>query len=117
PPRDVGIERQAREIVAGQEALGGEVAVAVEVGPAGRPALLQNRDLIPGIVVRTLDLLPFPRREAGDPRAAVGFLQLCPGRAIELAPAVEGPIEVLRRLGGDLLRSEEHTSELQSREN
>jgi len=36
--RDISSDRQAREVVAGQEAFGGEVAIAVEVGEDVAPA-------------------------------------------------------------------------------
>ena len=52
--RHVGVERQPRKVVAGQEAFGREIAVGVEIRAAARRASLQQRELL--VRLRLLDL-------------------------------------------------------------
>ena len=63
--RHIGIERQPREVVAGQEAFGREIAVGVEVRAAARRASLQQRELL--VRLGLLDPLPLLRSLALRP--------------------------------------------------
>ena len=67
---DEGIERQPGEIVAGQEALGGEIAVGIEVRAIRGLALFENGDLVARLHLRGLDLLAIRPRQAGDHRTS-----------------------------------------------
>jgi hypothetical protein len=96
---DVGRQRQAREGVAGQEALAGQIAVGVEVR--------QHRFAVHALVLQQVELgLRLLALALGHPAVAVGervveaapvLLRLVGQRGAEqIAPAVEGPVERLR---------------------
>ncbi len=104
PARHVGRERQAREVVAGQEALRREVAVGVEIALVDALGLGEQADLAlrlgaqaPGVVALGLR----PRVIADD---LVVQLPLADGRAVEAAPALAGGIEGALDLVEHLLR-------------
>ena len=102
--RDVGEQRQPREVVAGQEALGGEIAVGVEVaGERGRPALEQV-DLVHRLRVAGLrrPLVPVGRGVVvHGPARGVPLLL---GGGEQVSPAIERCVETPRRRGRDAVR-------------
>src|SRR5262249_50098161 len=69
----IGIKRKAREIVAGEEALGREIAIGIEVGPAGGGTTFQQRDLFVSLRLLRLRLSPLLGGETMHLRAAVSI--------------------------------------------
>ena len=100
--RNEGVERQPREVVAGQEALGREIAVGVEVRAVRGLALFENGDLVARLHLRSFDSATVRARKTGDLGAGVGLHQLRSGGVVEFPPTIEGAIELLRRALGDL---------------
>ena len=95
---DVGGERQAGEGVSGQEALGGEVAVGVEVRLAVLAVLVAEQDqLIAGIGRAALGDLAAGVGSLGVDGQLVLLVVLLQGRAVEGAPPLERLVEALRR--------------------
>ena len=93
-------EWQAREVVARQEAFGGQVAVGVELAELRGAALVvaQQIELPIGLVLQPLVLpvLVAPHLETARLDRLRGAGQERPGRLVHLAPAVHGAVEVLR---------------------
>ena len=102
--RDVREEGQPGEVVAGQEALGGEVAVRVEVARERARAALQQVELVHRLRVPALGrpLLPVGGRVVvhGAPRRVPLLL----GGGEEISPTVEGLVEAPRRRRHDGVR-------------
>src|SRR5262249_38186972 len=87
--RYVGIKRKAREVVAGEEALGREIAIGIEVGSAGGGTTFQQRDLLVGLRLLCLRLSPLLGGETVHLRAAIGIKELLARALVELPPAAE----------------------------
>jgi len=95
--RDPGPHGEGREVVAGQEAFAGEVAVGIEVSlfPGGVD-LPQQVQLAQGLAMLGLGQLlvvAAARAEEGG----LGHEELACGCAVQLPPAREGAVELLRR--------------------
>ena len=93
--RYVGHERQAREVVARQEALAGQVAVGVEVAVEGAFAGQQQVALLAGFVVALLGFTPFALAGSGVVLFFVVQLDSVGGGAVQIAPAVNGFVKLL----------------------
>ena len=95
--RDICEERQPREVVPGQEALGGEVAVRVEVARERVRPTLEQVELVHRLRVAGLRRpLVLVRRGVvvhGSPRSVPLLL----GGGKEVSPAIECLVEALRR--------------------
>ena len=91
---DVGGQRQPRERVAGQEALGGEVPVGVEVRLEVVGVLVgQQVELDAGVVGAPGGVLAFLVRDGGvDGLPGLG-IELLAGQPVQVAPAVAGVVE------------------------
>ena len=102
--RNVREERQPGKVVPGQEALGGEVAVRVEVARERARAALEQVELVHRLRVPGLrrPLLPVRRRVVvhGPPRRVPLLL----GGGKKVSPAIERPVEALRRRRHDGIR-------------
>src|SRR5690554_4523503 len=89
---DEGGQRQAREVVAGEEALAGEVAVGLEVRLT--PAVVLEQAQLDGAFVEAalgdLALLPAAARVHHQ---LGGFVDLAEGGGVKLAPATEAVVE------------------------
>src|SRR3954453_1649521 len=94
--RDIREEWQPREVVPGQEALRGQVAVCVEVAREGTRAALEQVELVDRLRVAGLRRALFlVRRGVVVHRPARGIPLLLGGRE-EISPPVEGLVEALR---------------------
>ena len=90
PAGNEGRQRKAREAVAGQEALAGEVPVAVEVVLDRAPGLREQAQLILGFPVEARSLLLVIRRTGVVLLDSVLRVELVPSGAIEASPSLAG---------------------------
>ncbi|GBD17266.1 hypothetical protein HRbin26_02185 [bacterium HR26] len=104
PARHPGAHREGWEVVAGQEAFGGQVAVGVEVAfLPGHVVLPEQAPLAHGLL-HELARLALVLATPGTLGQPIGFLQPCLGNPPQLAPAVERAIEGSRCLIDDPLQ-------------
>jgi hypothetical protein len=101
---DEGRKRQAREVVAGQEALAREIAVAVEVRLDEILRLGEELELYVGLVAQTAGALLLLRRLGRIRDHLVLVLELLQCRLVEAAPALAGLVEGERDLLQDLVQ-------------
>src|SRR5208282_3876381 len=97
---DEGVQRQPGEIVAGQEALGREIAVGKEICVAGRASSFEQNDLLLGLRLTRLGLPSLVGGQAMDFRLSVGLFELSPRSGVKLPPTIEAvrkPTEGARR--------------------
>ena len=96
--RDVGGQREAGEGVAGQEPLGRQVAVGVEVG-LHRVALVvrQQPQPVPGFALALAAVSCVSRDGTGGDGQLALVEILGPGDAVQIAPAVQRPVQVVGR--------------------
>ncbi len=88
--RHIGIERQPRKVVTGQEAFGREIAVGVEIRAATRRASFQQRELLVCLGLLDLRRSALFGAQAVHLRLAVCILQLRARALIKLPPTIEG---------------------------
>jgi hypothetical protein len=113
---DVGHERQAREVVPRQEALGREVAVRVEVARLGARPLLEEVELIDRLRVAALRGALLGVGRGVVVHRAARRVALLLGGDEEVAPAVEGLVEALGARRPIDLRGEGVASRVPGRE-
>ena len=101
---DVGGERQAGEGVAGQESLGGEVTVGVEVGLEVVGVLVAEQgQLDAGVAGAPGGAVPFLVRNGDVHRASRLGVELLERQPVQVPPSPARVIEALRRLGDRII--------------
>ena len=101
--RDPGHEGQAREVVARQEALAGQVAVGVEIGVLAVARLEEHGVLSCCITVAALGVLALRVRCCMALDDLVGHVHLLPSSIEQDTPAFQGARELLGSALDDLL--------------
>lgn len=86
-----GHQRQAREVVAGQEALAGQVAIGVEVVVLAVAGLEQHSVLARGVAVTALGILALSVRGGMALDDAISHIHLLAGGIEQHAPAPRAP--------------------------
>ena len=115
-----GHEWQAREVVARQKALAGQVAVGVEIRVLAVARLEQHRILAGGVAIAALGVLLFGVAGGVAFDHLVGHVHLLAGGVHQHAPALEGGAEVvggashggIDLLGGKPAAASKHGGEL-----